>query len=86
MVVVDCEQQVDGELQHGSWCERDEHRYVARTLEGRGRGTEIWTRLQPSGEARTEILSTEDPQAALGILYGLASVIHNGKLPEQARR
>jgi nitrite reductase/ring-hydroxylating ferredoxin subunit len=30
--------------------ERDAGRYVARTLEGPGAGTEIWTRLEPRGE------------------------------------
>jgi nitrite reductase/ring-hydroxylating ferredoxin subunit len=30
-------------------------RYVARTLEGPGRGTEIWTRLQPLAADRTRI-------------------------------
>ncbi len=30
-------------------------RYVTRTLEGSGRGTEIWTRLDPLDDARTDI-------------------------------
>jgi nitrite reductase/ring-hydroxylating ferredoxin subunit len=30
-------------------------RYVARTLEGPGRGTEIWTRLRPTAADRTQI-------------------------------
>ena len=30
-------------------------RYVTRTLEGAGRGTEIWTRLDPVDDARTDI-------------------------------
>jgi hypothetical protein len=42
--------------------------------------------LDDNRDVRTEIFSTEDPQAALGILYGLASVIHTGKLPEQLKR
>ncbi len=35
--------------------ERPALRYVARTLEGLGRGTEIWTRLRPASADRTEI-------------------------------
>ncbi len=33
----------------------DERRYVARTLEGPGAGTEIWTRLAPVDAERTDI-------------------------------
>ncbi len=33
----------------------DERRYVARTLEGPGTATEIWTRLDPVDERRTDI-------------------------------
>jgi nitrite reductase/ring-hydroxylating ferredoxin subunit len=32
-----------------------ENRYVARTLEGPGAGTEIWTRLTPDGATRTRV-------------------------------
>jgi nitrite reductase/ring-hydroxylating ferredoxin subunit len=35
--------------------EREAGRYVARTLEGRGKGAEVWTRLHPVGEERTAI-------------------------------
>jgi hypothetical protein len=35
--------------------ERPALRYVARTLEGPGRGTEIWTRLRPVAADRTQI-------------------------------
>ncbi len=35
--------------------ERRELRYVARTLEGPGSGTEIWTRLAPTSPGRTDI-------------------------------
>ncbi len=35
--------------------ERPALRYVARTLAGPGRGTEIWTRLEPSAPDRTQI-------------------------------
>jgi nitrite reductase/ring-hydroxylating ferredoxin subunit len=35
--------------------ERDALRYVARTLEGSGAGTEIWTRLSPRGEGETGV-------------------------------
>lgn len=35
--------------------EREAGRYVARTLEGRGRGTEVWTRLCPLDGERTAI-------------------------------
>ena len=42
--------------------------------------------LEQNEEARTEIFSTEDPQACLGVLFGLAGLIHNGELPEQFRR
>jgi len=35
--------------------ERPALRYVARTLEGPGRGTEIWTRLRPASRACTQI-------------------------------
>ena len=35
--------------------ERPALRYVARTLEGPGRGTEIWTRLDPIDARRTDI-------------------------------
>jgi hypothetical protein len=35
--------------------ERPALRYVARTLAGPGRGTEIWTRLRPVSADRTEI-------------------------------
>jgi nitrite reductase/ring-hydroxylating ferredoxin subunit len=35
--------------------ERPALRYVARTLAGPGRGTEIWTRLRPTSADRTEI-------------------------------
>lgn len=42
--------------------------------------------LSENRNARTEILSTEDPLASLGILFGFASLIHNGTLPEQMRR
>lgn len=33
----------------------DKHRYVARTLEGGGAGTEIWTTLDPRGAATTGV-------------------------------
>ena len=33
----------------------DGDRYVSRTLEGPGAGSEIWTRLRPLGDARTEV-------------------------------
>lgn len=36
------------------WTEQQAGRYVARTLEGPGAGTEIWTRIEPRG-ARTGI-------------------------------
>ena len=62
-------------------------------VQGLGKGLSLPDRitrlkkfLDENRNARTEILSTEDPQAAMGIFYGLASVIHNGKLPEQLRR
>ncbi|MAT68170.1 MAG: hypothetical protein CMJ58_01465 [Planctomycetaceae bacterium] len=42
--------------------------------------------LNENRNARTEIFSTEDPQACLGILFGLASLIRNGELPEQFRK
>jgi len=35
--------------------EREARRYVARTLEGAGAGSEIWTRLRPRGEQSTDI-------------------------------
>ena len=35
--------------------ERPKGRYVARTLEGPGAGTEIWTRLEPEEEHRTRV-------------------------------
>jgi nitrite reductase/ring-hydroxylating ferredoxin subunit len=35
--------------------ERDALRYVTRTLEGQGAGTEIWTQLEPRGEGSTAI-------------------------------
>jgi len=35
--------------------ERGQGRYVARTLDGPGRGTEIWTRLEPAGDAHTHV-------------------------------
>ena len=35
--------------------ESERLRYVTRTLEGAGRGTEIWTRLDPVDDARTDI-------------------------------
>lgn len=35
--------------------EPDEPRYVSRTLEGNGAGTEIWTRVTPAGAESTDI-------------------------------
>ena len=35
--------------------ERDQLRYVTATLEGPGKGTEIWTQLEPKGEHETAI-------------------------------
>jgi hypothetical protein len=35
--------------------EREALRYVTRTLEGQGAGTEIWTQLEPRGEGSTAI-------------------------------
>jgi nitrite reductase/ring-hydroxylating ferredoxin subunit len=35
--------------------ERPARRYVARTLEGPGSGTEIWTRLAPAGPEQTDV-------------------------------
>lgn len=34
---------------------RDELRYVTATIEGPGKGTEIWTQLEPTGERETRI-------------------------------
>jgi hypothetical protein len=42
--------------------------------------------LKENRSARTEIVSTEDPKAMLGIFYCFASIIHTGNLPEQVRR
>ena len=59
---------------------------LAKGLDVPDRIKQLQQFLQENKNARTEILSTEDPQAALGILYGFASVLHSGKLPEQFRR
>lgn len=42
--------------------------------------------LDENKNARTEIFSTEDPQACLGVLFGLAGLLRNGELPEQFRQ
>lgn len=42
--------------------------------------------LEENRDTRVEILSSEDPQACLGVFFGLASLIRNGELPEQFRR
>ncbi len=44
-----------GEILIELMIEAERLRYVARTLEGAGRGTEIWTRLDPVDAARTDI-------------------------------
>lgn len=66
---------------------------LRRIAQGIGRGIgppERFHRLQAflheNKDARTEIFSTEDPQACLGVLFGLASLLHNGELPEQFRK
>ena len=46
----------------------------------------LHTFLTDNREAQTEIFSTEDPQAVLGVFFGLAGLIRNGELPEQFRK
>ncbi len=42
--------------------------------------------LSENKDARTEIFSSEDPQAIAGVFFGLAGLIRNGELPEQFRK
>ena len=46
----------------------------------------LQTFLSENKDARTEIFSTEDPQAIAGVFFGLAGLIRNGELPEQFRK
>ena len=62
-------------------------RRIARGLDRGLSVSERFKRLQAfldeNQDARTEIFSTEDPMACLGVFFGLAGLIRNGALPEQ---
>ena len=42
--------------------------------------------LEENRDAREEIFSADDPAAALGVLYVIASLVRNGRLPEEISR
>jgi hypothetical protein len=42
--------------------------------------------IRESRTAKTELLSSDDPLAPLGILYVLGSLLRSGKLPEELKR
>ena len=66
---------------------------LQRIAHGIDRGVGLGERFQrlqsfltENEDARTEIFSTEDPQACLGVFFGLAALLRNGELPEQFRK
>lgn len=42
--------------------------------------------LEENRDAREEVFSADDPAAALGVLYVIASLVRNGRLPEELSR